>query len=78
MQVGVPPGIMGIGPAVAIPKAVKMAGLKVEDINLFELNEAFASQVTMADSCSAKLTKMFKTVAAGKLCCSSAQGLARC
>ncbi|GAB4816353.1 hypothetical protein N2152v2_003399 [Parachlorella kessleri] len=42
--VGVPPGIMGIGPAVAIPKAVKMAGLKVEDINLFELNEAFASQ----------------------------------
>ncbi|MNY65455.1 3-ketoacyl-CoA thiolase [compost metagenome] len=35
---------MGIGPIVAIPKALKMAGLKKEDIDLFELNEAFASQ----------------------------------
>lgn len=41
---GVPPRIMGIGPIVAIPKALKMAGLKQEDIDLFELNEAFASQ----------------------------------
>jgi len=41
---GVPPRIMGIGPIVAIPKALKMAGLKKEDIDLFELNEAFASQ----------------------------------
>ena len=35
---------MGIGPVDAIPKAAEMAGLKVEDIELFELNEAFASQ----------------------------------
>ena len=35
---------MGIGPAVAIPKALDKAGLKIEDIGLFELNEAFASQ----------------------------------
>ena len=42
--VGVEPRIMGIGPVEAIPKAVKMAGLSLNDINLFELNEAFASQ----------------------------------
>lgn len=41
---GVPPEIMGVGPVVAIPKALKLAGLEVSDINLFELNEAFASQ----------------------------------
>ncbi len=41
---GVPPRIMGIGPIYAIPKALEMAGLKKEDIDLFELNEAFASQ----------------------------------
>ena len=35
-----------MGPAVAIPDAVKRAGLTMEDIDLFELNEAFASQVT--------------------------------
>lgn len=42
--VGVEPRIMGIGPVDAIPKAIKMAGLTTNDINLFELNEAFASQ----------------------------------
>ena len=41
---GVPPEIMGIGPVVAIPKALKLAGLQLSDIGLFELNEAFASQ----------------------------------
>jgi acetyl-CoA acyltransferase len=41
---GVPPEIMGIGPVVAIPKALKLAGLKLEDIGVFELNEAFAVQ----------------------------------
>lgn len=41
---GVPPRIMGIGPVAAIPKALEMVGLKKEDIDLFELNEAFASQ----------------------------------
>ena len=35
---------MGVGPAYAVPKALKMAGLKVDDIGVFELNEAFASQ----------------------------------
>ncbi|MDP4158095.1 MAG: acetyl-CoA C-acetyltransferase, partial [Bacillota bacterium] len=41
---GVPPEIMGVGPVVAIPKALKLAGLEISDIGLFELNEAFASQ----------------------------------
>jgi acetyl-CoA acyltransferase len=41
---GVPPKIMGIGPVKAIPKALELAGLKLNDIGLFELNEAFASQ----------------------------------
>jgi len=41
---GVPPEIMGIGPIVAIPKALKMANLTLNDIDLFELNEAFAAQ----------------------------------
>ncbi|MDF0727468.1 acetyl-CoA C-acetyltransferase [Cytobacillus sp. S13-E01] len=41
---GVPPEIMGIGPVAAVPKALKLAGLQVSDIDLFELNEAFASQ----------------------------------
>jgi acetyl-CoA acyltransferase len=40
----VPPEIMGIGPVVAIPKALKLAGLKLSDIDVFELNEAFAVQ----------------------------------
>jgi len=42
--VGVDPKIMGIGPVKAVPKALTQAGLKVKDIDLFELNEAFASQ----------------------------------
>ncbi|WEG16471.1 acetyl-CoA C-acetyltransferase [Alkalihalophilus pseudofirmus] len=41
---GVAPEIMGIGPVEAIPKALKLAGLDISDIGLFELNEAFASQ----------------------------------
>ncbi|MEZ4239564.1 MAG: thiolase family protein [Myxococcota bacterium] len=41
---GVPPEIMGIGPVKAIPKALAAAGLKIEDIGLVELNEAFAAQ----------------------------------
>ncbi|MFH2103238.1 MAG: acetyl-CoA C-acyltransferase [Chloroflexota bacterium] len=41
---GVPPELMGIGPVVAIPKALKLAGLKQADIDLIELNEAFAAQ----------------------------------
>jgi acetyl-CoA acyltransferase len=41
---GVPPEIMGMGPVVAVPKALKLAGLKLEDIDVIELNEAFACQ----------------------------------
>jgi acetyl-CoA acyltransferase len=41
---GCPPDIMGVGPAVAIPRLMKLTGKKIEDIDLFELNEAFASQ----------------------------------
>ena len=41
---GVPPEIMGIGPVAAVPKALKLAGLSLADIDLIELNEAFAAQ----------------------------------
>jgi acetyl-CoA acyltransferase len=41
---GVPPELMGIGPIAAIPKAIKIAGLSLNDIDLIELNEAFAAQ----------------------------------
>jgi len=41
---GVDPGVMGIGPVVAIPKALRLAGLRLQDIAVIELNEAFASQ----------------------------------
>jgi acetyl-CoA acyltransferase len=41
---GVPPAIMGIGPVAAVPKALKRAGLDLDDIDLIELNEAFAAQ----------------------------------
>lgn len=41
---GVPPELMGIGPIAAIPKALKVAGLSLNDIDLIELNEAFAAQ----------------------------------
>jgi acetyl-CoA acetyltransferase len=40
---GVPPEIMGIGPAAAIPMALKKTGLEIKDIDIFEINEAFAS-----------------------------------
>ena len=42
---GVAPEVMGLGPAVAMPKALKAAGLKWEDIDYFEVNEAFSAQV---------------------------------
>lgn len=41
---GVPPEIMGIGPVAAVPKALKLAGLTIDQIDLIELNEAFAAQ----------------------------------
>lgn len=45
---GVPPEIMGVGPAYAIPAALKKCGLGIDDIDVFEVNEAFASQATMS------------------------------
>lgn len=42
---GVDPKLMGIGPAFAIPKALKRAGMKIEDMDVIEINEAFAAQV---------------------------------
>jgi acetyl-CoA acyltransferase len=41
---GVDPDIMGIGPIEAIPKAVKLAGISIGDVDFFEVNEAFAAQ----------------------------------
>lgn len=46
---GVEPEIMGIGPAEAIPKALKLAGKKFEDVDYWEINEAFASQFIGVD-----------------------------
>lgn len=43
---GVPPEVMGIGPAFAIPAALKKAGLGMNDVDIFEINEAFASQAS--------------------------------
>jgi len=45
--VGVDPALMGIGPAFAIPSALKKAGLTLDNVDIFEINEAFASQVAM-------------------------------
>ncbi|QRV89187.1 hypothetical protein RhiJN_17205 [Ceratobasidium sp. AG-Ba] len=46
--VGVPPKIMGVGPAFAIPKALSKAGLELSEVDFFEINEAFASQAVMS------------------------------
>merc|ERR1712083_969463 len=42
--VGVPPDVMGIGPAFSIPEVLKKANLNVKDVDVYEVNEAFASQ----------------------------------
>ncbi|KAH9941491.1 thiolase [Amylocystis lapponica] len=44
VAVGVPPRIMGVGPAFAIPRVLERTGLSVDDVDFFEINEAFASQ----------------------------------
>ncbi|KAM9911396.1 hypothetical protein OXX80_009309 [Metschnikowia pulcherrima] len=50
--VGVPPEIMGVGPAVAIPSVLKKTGLTVRDVSVFEVNEAFAAQcLYSAETC---------------------------
>jgi len=57
--VGVPPKVMGIGPAFAIPVAVERAGLKIDDVDIFELNEAFASQaVYTVQKCNIPIEKV--------------------
>ncbi len=54
--VGVEPEIMGIGPAESIPKALKQAGLKFEDVDYWEINEAFAAQFL---GCGARLKEKY-------------------
>ncbi|KAI7824375.1 Thiolase, N-terminal domain-containing protein [Gamsiella multidivaricata] len=57
--VGCPPKIMGVGPAVAIPAVCKKAGVKIEDIDVFELNEAFASQAVYSiEKCGLDINKV--------------------
>ncbi|PPQ76193.1 hypothetical protein CVT24_002796 [Panaeolus cyanescens] len=46
--IGVPPRVMGIGPAFAIPRVLEITGLTLNDIDFFEINEAFASQAVMS------------------------------
>lgn len=46
--VGVPPKIMGVGPAYAIPRVLELTGLQKDDVDIWELNEAFASQALMS------------------------------
>jgi acetyl-CoA acyltransferase 1 len=46
--VGVPPRIMGVGPAFAIPKVLSKAGISKNDVDFYEINEAFASQAVMS------------------------------
>lgn len=57
--VGVPPEIMGVGPAVAIPDVLKKTGLTVDDISVFEINEAFAAQCLYSvESCNIPADKL--------------------
>jgi acetyl-CoA acyltransferase len=42
---GVPPDVMGVGPIKAVPKALRLAGMSLTDIDLIEFNEAFAAQI---------------------------------
>lgn len=57
--VGVPPEIMGVGPAVAIPSVLKKTGLTVDDVSVFEINEAFAAQcLYSATSCNVPAGKL--------------------
>jgi len=56
---GVPPRVMGIGPAYAVPIAAERAGIKISDIDIVELNEAFASQAVY---CAEKLNIPFEKI----------------
>jgi acetyl-CoA acetyltransferase len=59
--VGVDPFIMGVGPSAAIPEAVEQAGLQLKDIGLFEINEAFASQVRSSQPALSVTTCMMRS-----------------
>jgi hypothetical protein len=62
---GVDPLVMGIGPAVAIPAALQKANLNSSDIDVWEINEAFASQATycvVSTSCFVNVSALVKTV----------------
>lgn len=52
---GVDPAIMGVGPAVAIPAAVKAAGLELDDIDLFEINEVIFTYEVSTFQCTLDL-----------------------
>ena len=57
--VGVPPEIMGVGPAYAIPEVLKRTGLTVDDVDVFEINEAFAAQcLYSAEQCNVPEEKL--------------------
>ena len=65
---GVDPKVMGIGPAVAIPEATRRAGIDVSDVQLCELNEAFASQATYcADGADARAHEASSCVNGGAI-----------
>lgn len=64
--VGVEPERMGIGPALAIPKALSKAGLALKDVNLFEINEAFAAQYLAVER-SLKLDRAIVNVNGGAI-----------
>lgn len=59
VAVGVPPEIMGVGPAVAIPTVLKKTNLNVDDVSVFEINEAFAAQcLYSANTCNVPKEKL--------------------
>ena len=59
VSVGVPPEIMGVGPALAIPRVLKITNLTVDDISAFEINEAFAAQcLYSAETCNIPKEKL--------------------
>jgi acetyl-CoA acetyltransferase len=61
---GCEPDEMGIGPVFAVPKLLKRHGLKVDDIDLWELNEAFASQCLYSATSSASIPRSTTSTAA--------------
>ncbi|MEJ2367005.1 MAG: thiolase family protein [Acidobacteriota bacterium] len=67
-MVGLDPARMGLGPAYAIPKLLKKAGMEYKDAQLYEINEAFASQVLACEKALASETWCQKNLGRGKVC----------